>query len=305
MSRPRVAAVAVGAAFAVATSGCGRQPARVATTDPKRETVLAFWEGFRSATDARMRGDCAAASALYEQALALDPRHEDALYYLGQCLRVLREPAAARDAFERLVRVNPQSARAHLALGALLASPDDSEPMDLASAEAHLRRAHAINGEETGPVVRLGEVLLVSGRQREAGETFEAAQRTNPKSVEAAFLAGYVAWREGARELAPRVSAVARAAKVDAPVRGVLNEGDRQDRKRVAAPPLEYPLGRLLFGEPIATLRERAATGPAIDEAWLTRLWGDAHRLRLALAARAAAGGATPGARASTSPRAR
>ena len=288
MTPMRLAAAVLGAAVGVASAGCRRDPARAAATDPTREAVRAFWEELRAATDARMRRDCAAAATLYEQALARDPRHEDALYYLGQCRRELGQPAAARAAFERLLGVNPQSSRAHLALGALLASPDASEPMDLAGAEAHLRRAHAINGEETGPVVRLGEVLLVSGRVREAGESFEAALRTNPKSVEAAFLAGYVAWDVGGHDLAPRARAVARAARIDAPVKGVLNEGDRRDAKRVAAPPLESPLGRLLFGEPIAALRERAAARQPIDEAWLRGLWRETRRLRLRLGARAA-----------------
>ena len=257
--------------------------------DPRREAVRAFWETLHAATDARMRHDCAAAAALYEQALSVDPRHEDALYYLGQCRRELGQPAAARAAFERLVQLNPQSSRAHLALGALVASPDPAEPMDLAAAESHLRRAHAINGEETGPVLRLGEVLLVSGREAEAGEWFEAALRTNPKSVEAAFLAGYVAWDGGGADETRLTQRVVRAATIDAPVKGVLNEGDRRDAKRVAAPPLASPLGRLLFGEPIAALRERVASGLAIDAASLTALWRETRRLQRRLAARAQA----------------
>jgi tetratricopeptide (TPR) repeat protein len=236
-----------------------------------------------------MRHDCAAATALYQQALTADPRHEDALYYLGQCRRELGQPAAARAAFERLVQLNPQSSRAHLALGALVASPDPAEPMDLALAEAHLRRAHAINGEETGPVLRLGEVLLVSGRKAEAGESFEAALRTNPKSLEAAFLAGYVAWDGGDDDEASLTKRVVRAAAIDAPVKGVLNEGDRRDAKRVVAPPLDSPLGRLLFGEPIGVLRGRVAAGLAIDTASVTALWRETRRLQQRLAARAEA----------------
>ena len=283
----KFSALALALASSLAFAGCRQESGReAAATDPRREAVRAFWEKLHAATGARMRRDCAAASALYEEALALDPRHEDALYYLGQCRRELADPVAARTAFERLVDANPASVRGHLALGALLASPDPAEPMDLAAAEAHLRRAHAINGEETGPVLRLGEVLLVSGRAGEAHEWFEAALRTNPKSVEAAFLAGFVAWDSGSGDIARLARRVLEAATIDAPVKGVLSEGDRRDAKRVAAPPLESPLGRLLFGEPIAALRGRAAAGLPIDEARLLALWRETRLLQGRLAAR-------------------
>ena len=161
--------------------------------------------------------------------------------------------------------------------------------MDLEAAESHLRRDHALNREETGPLVRLGEVLLVSGRAAQAGECFEAALRTNPKSVEAAFLAGYVAWDAGANDVAGLAGRVARAARVEAPVKGVLNEGDRKGGARLAAPPLASPLGRLLFGEPVSAIRARAAAGQPIDAAWLLRLWREARVRRSELHARAQA----------------
>ena len=269
--------------------GCrGRGDAEV-PEDPARQRVRLFWDKLQSANEARLRPDCRTAVGLYEQALELRPLHEDALYYLGQCRRELGDPQAARSAFGRLVEANPSSARGHLALGALLASPDPREPMDLAAAELHLRRAHAINGEETGPVLRLGEVALVSGRVDEAREWFEAALRTNPKGVEAAFLAGFVAWDAGARDLPRLVRRVHGAAEVVAPVKGVLSEGDRKDAKRIAAPPLESPLGKLLFGVPIAALRGRAAAGAPIDEATCVQLWRETRGLKTAFATRAAA----------------
>jgi tetratricopeptide (TPR) repeat protein len=286
MTRLALPALALVALGATTVSGCRGDATPGAAADPRREAVKAFWTKLHAANDARLRSGCAAATALYEEALALDPRHEDALYYLGQCRRETGRPAEARAAFERLVEVNPSSARGHLSLGALLASPDPAEPMDLAAAEAHLRRAHEINAEETGPVVRLGEVLLVRGRDGEAREWLEAALRTNPKSVEAAFLAGFAAWDEGAGDAAALARRVLEAAKVEGPVKGVLGEGDRKDEKRRAAPPLESPLGRLLFGAPIAALRGRAAAGETIDPALVLALWREARELRAALATR-------------------
>lgn len=279
------------AAAALAACGpadpAGREGRAAVEQRPERQKVRAFWQALHDANDARLRGDCAGGLALYAQALALDPQHEDALYYLGQCLRELGRPGEARAVFERLVAANDASARGHLALGALLASPDPHEPMDLAAAERHLRRAHAVNGEETGPVLRLGEVLLLTGRQPEAGRAFEAALRTNPKSLEAALLAGFVAWdapRGGdRRRLAARLRD---AARVDAPVRGVLNEGDRRDAQRAAAPPLESPLGRLLFADPVTRIRQRAAAGQPIDDAFVEGVWRETRLLRDGLRAR-------------------
>jgi tetratricopeptide (TPR) repeat protein len=226
-----------------------------------RERVLAFWDTFQAATAHRTAGDCRGAAPLYEKALAGDPRHEDSLYYLAQCQRELGRPAEARRTFERLVGLNPASSRGHLALGALLASPDVREPPDLAAAEAAFRRAHAINGDETGPMVRLAEVLIVVGRVDEAAHWAEAAVRTNPKAVDAALLAVYLARERGDQAAIRTFSALARqAVRVEAPVKGVLNEGDRRSGPAAAvAPPLENPMGRLLFTEVLSEARAQAA----------------------------------------------
>jgi tetratricopeptide (TPR) repeat protein len=260
--------------------------AKAASGEAEKGRVLRFWSRYNAATEARTRRAFAEAAEAYAEALALDPRHEDSLYYLGQCRRELGDPKAARAAFERLVETNPASARGHLALGALLASPDPLEPMDLEAAEDHLRRAHEINGEETGPVVRLGEAALVGERVQEARGWFEAALRANPKCVEAAFLAGYLGWEAGLGT-APLVERVRSAAKVEAPVAGVLGEGDRRDTSRAAAPPLASPLGRLLFGEPILRLRSEAAAGRPLSEEAVVQAWREVRRARRAYERRA------------------
>ncbi len=150
----------------------------------------------------------------------------------------------AGEAFARLLEVNPASARGHLALGAILLSPDPPAPLDLARARLHFERAHALNGEETGSMVRLGEIALVRGERAPARLWFESALRTNPKSVEAALLLGYLDWISGEREGALSYCRRAiQAAAAQAPVQGVLSEGDR----KAAAPPLRTPAGTTLF----------------------------------------------------------
>ena len=105
---------------------CGPAPepvesGRVASPGPsgaEKARVLAFWKTYEEATDLRLAGRLAEAASAYERALELEPRHEDALYYLGHCSRELGEFQAARDAYARLIEVNPHSSRGHLALGA-------------------------------------------------------------------------------------------------------------------------------------------------------------------------------------------
>jgi tetratricopeptide (TPR) repeat protein len=252
-----------GAAPAAAPAATG---ASSAPAPADRQAVVRFWNLFNEATTTRMRGDCRAAVSVYEQALAIDARHEDSLYYLGQCRQTLGDFDGARDAFERLTAVNFHSARGHLALGALLASPQPEAPVDLTRAEREFRRAHEINGEETGPMLRLGEIALVRDDESQARDWLEAALRTNPKSVEAAFLLGYLRWR--ARDVPGAQAYYARAMKAaatDAPIKGVLSEGDRKATApaKIAAPPLTAPMGRTLFSSFAAPLRKNASVEAA------------------------------------------
>jgi Flp pilus assembly protein TadD len=201
---------------------------RSASAD-SRERTRGFWRTFQLATRQRVKGDCGGAIPIYEEALALKPDHEDSLYYLGQCLRQLERWERARGVFERLIHVNPEIARGHSALGALLASSRNDAPWDPIVAERHLRRAHELNAEETGPMVRIGELLIVRRDLAEAREWLEAATNTNHRSIEAAFLAGYLRWIagdvRGARKFYDRAR---RAARPEQAIQGVLGEGDRR-----------------------------------------------------------------------------
>ena len=153
---------------AAAPAGAAMDSAGAVTQPLEREAVLEFWGLFNEAGKLRRAADYPAAVEKYRQALAIQGKHEDSLYYLGQCLRGTGDFAGAAQAWEDLVRVNPASSRGHLALGALHASPAEQAPMNLKLAEGHFRRAHAINGEETGPMLRLGEVMIAVGNLPEA-----------------------------------------------------------------------------------------------------------------------------------------
>jgi tetratricopeptide (TPR) repeat protein len=82
------------------------------------------------------------AIALFREALALNPSHEDSHYYLGLCLASQADPDGALAQLDELKRINPQSHRAFQQWGVLRAMFART-PADLAAAEKSLERAHA------------------------------------------------------------------------------------------------------------------------------------------------------------------
>lgn len=204
LRRCRPATLAACAAW-LAALACGAAPERAdeapgaGPTAAERQRVLAFWRHYNGATQRRVAGDPAAARAGYDSALVLDPRHADALYYVGNAAFELGDFAAAEVAWRRLLAVDPAGARAHVQLGVLYSCDAAGATFDLARARQELEAALALNSAETGVLVRLGEVLLVQGDLAGAAGRLEAARRTHPGSVGAHYLCGYLAWRDGAR----------------------------------------------------------------------------------------------------------
>ncbi len=164
------------------------------------------------ASDLRIAGDIDAAVSRYREALALWPGHDDATYYLGNCLLELGREREALDVFELLVRVHPRSNRAWMQLGKLRLPGGDAALDDVVAAREAFERAHEINGEESGPVLHLGFADLLAGDDEAAAVHFADARRTNARDVPSRYLGGYLAWRRGDRTEAKRLLAEARAA---------------------------------------------------------------------------------------------
>ncbi|MFQ5670040.1 MAG: FG-GAP-like repeat-containing protein [Acidobacteriota bacterium] len=178
-----------------------------------RERQRAFWKVQRAAVHAmRVEGDCPAAVPLFEQALALQPQHEDSLYYLGLCLASVGREEAALDRFRTLARVNPHSQRAYRELGLLLARRATGAA-GLAAAAAALETAMRINPEETGVPLLLGEVRLFQGDREGAAQPLEWSCRSNPRSVGGFFLRAFLAWERGDQAQAGSLLGQARQAR--------------------------------------------------------------------------------------------
>ncbi len=239
----------------------GRDAVAVTDTAVSRQAVRDFWSLYRAATAARVEGRSVDARDGYRAARELNPRHEDVLYYLGNMELELGNFADAETAWRRLVEVNPSSARAHSRLGDLYACPDTGAPWDLGRARTELARAAELNREETGPLLRLGEVALLRGDWSGALRQFDAVIVTHPKSVEAHFLKGYVAWKRGQQALAATELRQAEAlANAPQPVPQAPSEGDTKQGASGAAPMVTQSTRCRLFGdqlEPYADLDRR------------------------------------------------
>jgi predicted Zn-dependent protease len=107
------------------------------------------------------------------------------------------------------------------------------------AAEQALQRAHAINPEETGALLVLGEVALLRGDAKLAEERLAAATHTNPKAVGGFFLRGYLAWQRGDAAAAQQfLEQTRKALGPDWQPHGATSEGDVKRKQHVESSPL-------------------------------------------------------------------
>jgi len=214
------------------------EAAAVAGLD-ERQRIVKFWELQRAAVRAvKVEEDLPRAITLFRGALELNPEHEDSIYYLANCLAATGETDEPIVLLERLARINPQSHRAHRQIGVLRAMSAGSDA-DLQAAETSLETALAVNPEETGALLTLGEIALIRGDVAGADRQLTWACRSNPRAVGGFFLRGYLAWRQGDAGSAVALLAQAREARGEEWVpEGMTAEGDVKRRMHDDATPL-------------------------------------------------------------------
>ena len=206
--------------------------------DPKERT-LAFWQAQRAGMDALKKDrDPAAAEPHFRRALALNPEHEDARYYLAAALVARGEVDEALEHLRELAHRNPQSQRAFKRWGTLEAIVARS-PAELDEAAGALERALEINQEETGSLLVLGEIDLLRGDRKRARRHLEWATTTNVRAVGGQFLLGYLEWKDGHPEAArKRLEAAREALGPDWVPEGAVAEGDTRETMHVEDSPL-------------------------------------------------------------------
>lgn len=205
----------------------------------ERQRILEFWKRQRAAMDAMMiEGDVPRAIEWFSSALELNPDHQDSRYYLAHCLMAQGDVSGALRQLEELTRINPRSHRGFQQWGVLRAiSATTSE--HLAAASRSLQQAHAINPEETGALLLLGEVALMQGNQAHAAPIFAAVCAANARAVGGWFLQGYLAWSQEDGNQARHFLELARDARgPEWQPKGTTAEGDVKQKQHVETSPL-------------------------------------------------------------------
>jgi tetratricopeptide (TPR) repeat protein len=122
----------------------------------------------------------AAGGALREK-LGISAREFQELGEMGAMYYRQGNLEKARTIFEGLIDLDPDSAAAHAALGALLTRTEQ-----FAEALEHLNRAVELDPDEIAPYVNRAEILIRQGRAEEAVENLKRAIALDPQEKDPA-----------------------------------------------------------------------------------------------------------------------
>ncbi len=236
------------AALAVMGVRCGPReavPAELpATTDVAgRDSVRAFWQYYREATRLRQAGDFEAAADAYGKALEQNSSHNDALYYRGNVSYELGEWETADALWTRLIAVDANSIRAHAQLGHLALCRPGIPFFDINKARSAFESANRLIPGETGLVIRLAEIAILTDDFDEATRLLNDVLGSDRANLEALYLKAFIAWRtgntaEGIRDLNDALSLLDEAPTAPIPGEGDTKTGSGPALARGARCPL-------------------------------------------------------------------
>lgn len=176
----------------------GNSSDKSSTTDlVKSDSVQQFWTYYNSATDFRLQGKIDSAIKNYQEALSINQKHEDALYYIGNMFMNSDNYSQAQSSWEKLVKINPQSERAYIQLGNLYFCINHADYFHPEKSKLFFEFAANLNKETLNPNLKLGEIALFQNKSNEAFSIFNKLSMMDHKNAEIFFIIGYLNWESG------------------------------------------------------------------------------------------------------------
>jgi Flp pilus assembly protein TadD len=182
-------------------------------------------EWLQSAIQHHQAGRLQEAEALYQQILAQEPNHADALHRLGLVLLQTGRRQEARALLGRAIQIDPSCAQYHCNLGFLLAESGEAE-----QAIDAFHRALQLRPDLAEACNNLGIVLLSVGRVDEAIAVLQRAVTLQPNYANAHHNLGAALYTKG--DLDGSLSAFAKAAQLQPDSPDTLNELGRLLRSK-------------------------------------------------------------------------
>jgi hypothetical protein len=161
------------------------------------DSVRTFWAHYNRATEYRLQGKTDSSIIDYQEALKLNPDHEDALYYIGIMYMKADDFDKAQQTLGKLTELNPQSERAFIQLGNLYFCGNHTNYFHPQKSKLYFERAYELNKETLSPNLRLGEIALFQNRTNDALAIFNKLSMMDQKNAEIYFMIGYLNWKSG------------------------------------------------------------------------------------------------------------
>ena len=168
-----------------------------ATDFVKSDSIQQFWTYYNTATDFRLQGKIDSAIKNYQEALSINQKHEDALYYIGNMFMNSDNYNQAQSSWEKLVKINPQSERAYIQLGNLYFCINHAGYFHPEKSKLFFELAANLNKETLSPNLKLGEIALFQNKSNVAFSIFDKLSMMDQKNAEIYFIIGYLNWKSG------------------------------------------------------------------------------------------------------------
>lgn len=170
----------------------------------KSDSIQAFWTYYNRATEYRLQGKEDSSIIAYQEALKLNPDHEDALYYIGNMYMKVDKFDQAQKTWEKLIELNPQSERAYNQLGNLCFCVKHTDYFHPEKSKWYFKRAAELNNLTLNPNLRLGEIALFQDSTKDAFGILNKLSMMDQKNAEIFFIIGYINWKSGKEQEAIR-----------------------------------------------------------------------------------------------------